>query len=451
MKRVLCILCLVLAASCSRPDVIPGREGAEDTPDATPAAPQEITRLIPVLPESGEIPEVRISVTEKDWQTLLDAFNRDINTQEYIPVNVTYKEGDHVEEVTGAGLRLKGNTSRRYPGEAGNLHHVHFGLHFNEYVEDQKLLGTSRLDLKWFKDDPAYCREVFCYDLFQRAGVWTAVTAGYTRLWVKVGSMETYMGVYELMEHVKGDYIKRREDAFGGRGGHLWKAHGNLRDPDAHMGADDNKTDFTYEFKSDPEDFPAARAQLQEFIRNLNGKSGEAFFTWAEAAMDVPLLLKTYAVNVVVGMWDDYWNNNNNYYFYFNPSGKFFFIPYDYDNTLGTSLNCGVQSDAARHDPLNWGHAENPLMVKILKKPEWKALYISYMKELCEGDFKADVSMSRIREWHQAIEKYVSNQTGEDMKIEDRPAHWGNHGEYRILKDGPDNFFKVKAGVVNAL
>ena len=37
------------------------------------------------------------------------------------------------------------------------------------------------------------------------------------------------------------------------------------------------------------------------------------------------------------------------------------------------------------------------------------------------------------------------------MEIKDRPAPWGNHGEYRILSDGSNNFFKVKAQAVNAL
>ena len=38
--------------------------------------------------------------------------------------------------------------------------------------------------------------------------------------------------------------------------------------------------------------------------------------------------------------------------------------------------------------------------------------------------------------------------TGEDMTIEDRPASWGNHGEYRVLDTGSNNFFKVKASSV---
>lgn len=451
MRRLLYILPIVLAAACVKPEIIP-------TVDETPSVDESPTpvsgeRFITVLPSGGGVPQVHITVTEKDWKTLLDAYNKNSNTQAYIPVNVTYSNGSQTEQVQGAGLRLKGNTSRRYPGEAGNLHHVHFGLHFSEYTKEQKLLGTSRLDLKWFKDDPAYCREVFCYDLFHRAGVWTAISSGYTRLWIKIGDKETYMGVYELMEHVRGDYIKRRQSGFGGKDGHLWKARwgASFRDAGVSMGADDNKTDYTYELKSDASDFAAAKAQLQEFIRNLNGKSGDAFFAWAEEAMDVPLLLKTYAVNVIVGMWDDYWNNTNNFYFYFNPAGKFFFIPYDYDNTLGTTQDCGVQKDAGRQDPLKWGSSDNPLIAKLLQKPEWKALYVTYLKELCSGDFKADAAMERIKQWHKVISPYISNDTGEDMSIEDRPAPWSNHGEYRILSDCSNNFFKVKADKVNAL
>jgi len=460
MKRLAYIFCLAaaVAAACTKQEIIPAagagpNSGSSNSQGSGSQNGTDIPRLIPVLPESGNVPEVRITVTDKNWKTLLDAFNKNNNTQEYIPADIEYKDGTQVQKVTGAGLRLKGNTSRRYPGEAGNLNHVHFGLHFSEYTEGQKLLGTSRLDLKWFKDDPSYCREVFCYDLFHRAGVWTAISSGYTRLWITVGGKETYMGVYELMEHVKGDYLKRRQSAFGGRDGHLWKARwgANLRDPNAWMGADDNKNDYTYELKSDETDFTAAKAELQEFIKNLNGKSGEAFYAWAQQAMDVELLLKTYAVNVAVGMWDDYWNNTNNYYFYFNPEGKFFFIPYDYDNTLGTSLNCGVQSDAGRQNPLKWGSSDNPLISKLLGKPEWKALYVSYLKELCSGELKAEIAISRIKGWHKAISPYVSNDTGEDMKIEDRPASWGNHKEYRILSDGSNCFFSVKASAVNSL
>ena len=444
VKRVVFILLLVLAASCGKIELIPDRG------NTTLGMPE---RIIPVLPEDGSVPEVRITVKEKDWQALLDAFNKENRTQNYIPVDITYKDGKQTKTVNGAGLRLKGNTSRRYPGKPGEMHHVHFGLHLSEYTQGQELLGQSRLDLKWFKDDPAYCREVYCYDLFQRYGVWTAINAGYARLWITIGGKETYMGVYELMEHIRGDYVKRRASLFGGRQGHLWKARygADFKDANAWMGADDNKNDYTYELKSDAADFENARAQLKDFISKLNSLNGKEFYTWAEENIDVPLLLKTYAVNVAVGMWDDYWNNSNNYYFYFNPGGKFFFIPYDYDNTLGTSSQCGVQNDSGRQDPLKWGHQSYPLLNKILGNPEWKAYYISCLKELCDGDFDAEESAKRIKQWQEVISPYVSNDTGEDMEIKDRPAGWGNHSEYRILEKGSNNFFKVKAEVMAGL
>ena len=46
---------------------------------------------------------------------------------------------------------------------------------------------------------------------------------------------------------------------------------------------------------------------------------------------------------------------------------------------------------------------------------------------------------------------YVANDTGEDMYIQDRPAPWGNHPEYRLLESGKNNYFDVKAAVISAM
>ena len=171
--------------------------------------------------------------------------------------------------------------------------------------------------------------------------------------------------------------------------------------------------------------------------------------------MDVDLFLKTLAVNVAVGMWDDYWNNSNNYYLYFNTTDKenykVWFIPYDYDNTLGTMKSLGVQSDAGRQNPLKWGDSSYPLTNKILQNTTWKSTYIQYLKEMCAGNFSVSASKKRIQQWQGRISQYISNDTGEDMTMEDRPASWSNHGEYRLLEEGSNNFFEVKAKVVNSL
>ena len=423
--------------------------------------------------DGSVIPEIHVTVPLKEWNHLLDAYDKDNMTVEYVHCDVVYKKGPDVTSIADAAIRLRGNTSRRRPeGNSGQMHHAvatdwhhcHFGLDFHRWHEDDAhtVHGIRQVYLKWFKDDPCYCRELYCYDLFRRFGVWTAVNDVYARLFLKVkgDTKETYYGVYEMLEQLDKSYLKTREAQFGNVEGNLWKCRCesalNSTD-DFFFGVDDDtSTHSPYELQTNKvTGKEEAFAQLKDFILKVKGKTGDSFKNWIEKVTDVDLLLRTYAVNVAVGMWDDYWNNGNNYFLYFDSSDKydyhFWFIPYDYDNTLGTSYNCGVQSDSGRQDPLHWGKDGNPLITKILSYPEWKAKYVAYLKELTAGDFSYAASTARIRAWQQSVAPYVDNDTREDTEIQDRPAYWGNHPEYRLLEDGANNFFRVKASVVDGL
>ena len=418
--------------------------------------------------DDSVIPEIHLSVTVDEWNRLLTEYDRNSGTKEYISCDVRHIKGEENIRIPNAGLRLRGNTSRRRPeGRSGqkhqsvnpDWHHCHFCLNYHYYEKNpfHTLHGVRRVDLKWFKDDPAYVREMYCYDLFRRFGVWTAVNDVYCRLWLKVGDgNEAYFGVYEMMEHIDRSYLLARRKQFGSADGNLWKcSHGaDLRKTNADFGTDENGKEHVYELKEGPEGFEAAEEQLVNFITKLNTLSGEELYTWLESVMDIDLFLRTYAVNVAVGMWDDYWNNSNNYYLYLTPGGKVYFIPFDYDNTIGTSHVCGVQKDSGRQSPLQWGQNNNPLVLKVLQNPDWKAKYLSYLKELCVDENGLNTEQAaalRIRKWQGAIELYVPNDTGEDMVMEDRPADWGNHKEYRLLSNDGNNFFRVKALSVSAM
>ena len=155
-------------------------------------------------------------------------------------------------------------------------------------------------------------------------------------------------------------------------------------------------------------------------------------------------------------MWDDHWNNGNNFYIYFNTTDKFdykvFFLPYDYDNTLGTSSNCGVISDSGRQDPYNWGDS-GLLMERLMKFSDFKQMYKNALQELVDPTkdlFDMLSSVARIKLWQQNIAPYISNDTGEDMLIEDKPAYWGNKHDYRLMDTGSNNFFRVKTETINA-
>lgn len=429
-----------------------------------------------------QLPEIHIYVTVDEWNRLLALYDSNNKTKQYIVADMDFAmNGEHfsVDEV---GLRLKGNTSRRRPeGWQGqqhksnntDWHHVHFGINMHKWVDDKEhdVHGVHKLHLKWFKDDPAYVRELFCYNLFRDYGVWTASRSNYCRLWLHVSSdsKETYLGVYEMIEPVDKNYLKQRdsEDMYGTHEGNLWKCKyvggpASLTDPySKDYAPDDNVNDdsHTYTLQTNTSRFDAAKAQFIDFQLKLAGKSDASFKTWIAQVCDVDLLMRTLAVNVAVGMWDDYWNNYNNYYLYFTTEHltdyKVYMIPYDYDNTLGTSADCGVQHDSGRHDPLNWGHDSNLFISRILAIPEYKALYVKYLKELVDDASNMmhyNDASARIRAWQQRVIPYVSNDTGEDMTIEDRTASWSNHGEYRLLEDSSNNnFFRVKAATINAI
>ncbi len=443
-------------------------ESGEEIPIPTPGA---VADGYSYIFDMEALPEIHMTISEEQWNELLTSYDRDANTDEYIHCDATFTKEGQTHSFTDVGLRLRGNTSRRRPeGNGGELHnpldpdyhHVHFMLNLRKYQKDDEheLGGVRKIHLKWHKDDPCYAREIFCYDLFRRYGIWTALNTSYCRLWLKVGiSKEAYYGVYIMLEAADERYLKKRIDKFGNDKGFLWKCGwsdsgfgaGLDNTNDDRFWHDDNAgtTNRAYCLKTEIENFEAAKEQIKDFILKLNGKTGDSFKTWIEQVTDVELLLKTYAVNVAVGMWDDYWCNQNNYYLYFNSTDKenyqFFFIPYDYDNTLGTSSII----DSGRQDPLNWdnGDSGRQLIEKLLKYEEYKQIYLNALQEICTSDhlMKPSAATARIQGWHRMIGNYVSNDTGEDMEIKDRPAGWGNHGEYRLLELGSNNFFEVKA------
>ncbi|MGN0187096.1 MAG: CotH kinase family protein [Paludibacteraceae bacterium] len=436
-----------------------------------------------VLFDIEHISAIHLQLTADDWNTLLGNFDVDWFNNVYVPATFVYEQNGTTYTIDSVGVRLRGNTSRRRPeGTAGeehnalnpDWHHAHYQVKFDEFRDKQRFVGCDRLVLKWFKDDAAYCREIYSYDLFRRFGVWMAPRACYTRLSLRIDDeQEAYFGVYALIEGVSKPFLKQRMGAthWSSDDGNLWKASwGATLSPesltDANIGISvatmEQHEDYIYDLKTNKKTgFDAAKTQLQEFVTTLNGlKSGSVELqNYLEEHVAVDMFLRAYAVNVMVGMWDDYWYNNGaNYYFYFDTDGKFYFIPYDYDNTLGTS---NLMSNSGTQDLLNWGSlgSDRVLMRKVMSITEYKERYKLYIKELASPSndyFYTDNSIERIRAWHAMISPYVANDTGEDMIIDDVPASWGNCPFYRLLSgneqggaDGEANWFRTKIHNIN--
>ena len=267
---------------------------------------------------STTIPEITIRVTKDEWNAFLKRFDEYSSNADFFHCDVTFKRGIETTTIDDAGFRMRGNTSRRRPeGGHGQMHssnpdwhHCHFAVNLRKYHkdEDHTIYGIRKFNLKWHKDDPCYVREMYCYYLFRRYGIWTAPFDSYCRLWIYVegDKKPAYFGVYEIIESIDEEYVERRENQFGNDKGHLWKCvYGNAGMADLKNAEDwrfnydkNDGVNYTYEFKGKQEEFTVARSQFQDFITKLNKLQGEEFYNWIMKVCDVKMLMKTYAVTV---------------------------------------------------------------------------------------------------------------------------------------------------------
>lgn len=434
------------------------------------------------------VAEITLTIDRSEWNTLLENYDTNPKNEDCIHADFKMTKGEYTWQAEDIGMRLRGNTSRIRPQQGDNYYQAHFKIDFEEWIEDDtieegKLAGCMKgIILKRFKDDPTYVREVFGYNFFRKNGIWTAPRAGYTRLFINIveengETTELDYGVYAMIEEINKQFLKERSEIttqigtkFNGNKGNLWKCcwqsskgASMATDFDAYRSfgveeifLDETKSmRYDYDLKTNKDDLISARDEFIDFIYALNDLSTvEEIKAFYKKKMDVDLFLKTYACNVLLGMDDDYWNNKNNYYFYFDKKGKCYFIPYDYDNILGT--NCF--DDTATENPIEWGRdgVKAPLIEKLLSVPEYKQMYVDYLLELSEESSFVEGSKTEILRLQGMVEEYVKSSdltyTDTFSSIGDNTASWcSNYGKYKLLSDDENtNYFKAKAKSVNA-
>lgn len=434
---------------------------------------------------TDSVAEITLTIDRSEWNTLLENYDTNPKNEDCIHADFKMTKGEYTWQAEDIGMRLRGNTSRIRPQQGDNYYQAHFKIDFEEWIEDDtieegKLAGCMKgIILKRFKDDPTYVREVFGYNFFRKNGIWTAPRAGYTRLFITIveedgSERKLDYGVYAMIEEINKQFLKERSEItpqigtkFNGNKGNLWKCcwqssngASMATDFDAYRSfgveeifLDETKSmRYDYDLKTNKDDLISARNEFIDFIYKLNELSTvEEIKAFYKKKMDVDLFLKTYACNVLLGMDDDYWNNKNNYYFYFDKKGKCYFIPYDYDNILGT--NCTKNDDTATRNPLEWGRdgAKAPLIEKLLSVPEYKQMYVDYLLELREESSFVTGSQAEIQRLQALVKDYVYSKdltySNTYSSISDDTAYWcSNYGKYKLLSgDENTNYFKAKS------
>ncbi|MCQ2591297.1 MAG: CotH kinase family protein [Treponema sp.] len=364
----------------------------------------------------------------------------------------------------------------------------HFKIDFEPFEGDDRKMSDCMKGVALKRTDSLFSKEIFCYNLFHQYGIWTAPRASQTKVYINFvedinedhtvkkdisgcSITQVDFGVYEMFEEVNKQSLKGRmakkgnntaETAWLNNDGDLWKCSGG--DLTAHsntpsnfgveqieiLNADKAKKDWSfiwyapcYDLKTNKKNLDSAALKFQGFLTELNNLSNINKFTdqgiqarkdFYEKWFDVDFFIKTYAVNILVGMDDDYWGNANNYYLYFDNgnggSGKCYLIPFDYDNTLGASI-CDT-CDRVFSNPFEWGNGKDrPLLDRLLEVPEYVEKMKNTLLEVSSQDKASPWNKNNCfnlwKKWHNQVRPYVYSK---DIK------GWPNIGTIGISDDG---------------
>ena len=471
-------LCLLSLAACNekieQPDLPPEEDekpgqndGTQDTPDS-PSWPDDAIGKEWVWDDSY-IPEIKIDISRSQWNQLLIDYDKNAPSSAYFKCNVVFEKNGTQDNIPNAGIRVKdnedrsrpaGNTGEYYNGIFSEWHQSNFEIDFQRYDDKQSLRYVNGLYLKSCTFDPSYSRERFCHDLFRKLDIWTIAENIYCRLSIQVEGDEepAYLGVYQMIEPINQDYLLDRAGKFKNTSGNLWKCSNgaslsNTNNPST--GIDDGTgTSFSYQLVTTSNSLSSARQQLIDFMTGIKLKTNDEFHTWIQEVCDVELLLRTYATNVTVGMCNDYWNAGNNYYLYFDSASassyKVYFIPYNYEMSLGNSRSDLIK-DTAIVDPYNWGRKNNPLISRLLAFEDFRRYYTSALQVLTDSRndlFSMTYAAECISGHMSRIAHYTDNITGTNMTPEDKPSVLSYNKSYKLTTTDNNSFFKKRIDAI---
>jgi len=289
------------------------------------------------------------------------------------------------ETVDSIGFRLRGNTSRYSQKKS-------FKISFNTFIQGREFYGVDKLNLNGEHNDPSIVRSKLCFDHFKTIGM-IASRANHIEVYIN----EKYYGLYISVEHLDDEFLKKN---FSDDSGNLWKClyPADLNyigsNPDLYKNLmSGNRPVYELNTNEEEGDF----SELAHLIDIINNTPDNSLPDSVESVIDVPDVLKYFAMNILFAGWDDYWSLANNYYLYHEPAKDIFhLIPYDYDNTYGIDW---FDINWSTADPYNFPKVQNgfrPLAERLISNPQYRNLYTHFLEFYRDNVYQLDLWRSRI-------------------------------------------------------
>lgn len=323
-----------------------------------------------VIYDDSILPRIDITIAQADLDFILASENRESDEEFTATFQFSSLNFNALEE--NIGFRLRGNTSRNSAKKS-------FKVSFNSFEKGRDLKGFEKMNLNGEHNDPTITRAKLCWDLMNSLHL-PATRTNHVELYIN----NEYYGLYLNVEHIDEEFVELR---FGNKDGNLYKClwPADLKykgdNPDAYK--EEHSGRRTYELKTNEseDDYTG----LARFIKVLNQTSSSLFEEEIEKIFDVNSYLRALAVEVLVAHWDNYGINQNNFYLYDNPAnGKFYYIPYDLDNTLGVDF---FDEDWADWNIYSWYNDDRPLTKRILAVEKYREEFTRVTDRLLREEF----------------------------------------------------------------
>ncbi|KAF9182862.1 hypothetical protein BGZ51_004377 [Haplosporangium sp. Z 767] len=339
-------------------------------------------------------------------------------------IQVQYIGANENVKINNATLQLSGGGTRAYSKLPYKL----------KFPKTNSLLDLSSLKLRSAERDATMMREKLFVDILNSLGVPTQ-QASYVRLYFNKEPVGLYIGMEEIKKH----WIKKvlhPDNSETSKLGSLWKMDSCCGSAASleWLGPTTKSYPVSH-YKNfapgqNPEDnIMKDLIQLMSDLKNYDPKKVKDPIAYWEQRIDLDVFLRAMAMEHLAGSWDGYWRAASNYQMYNDPiTGKWLWIPIDFDDTFGTYYGGEVESYRNMPKKSKKGF-ETPLVYKlIIETPEINVRFEKILKDIVQYVFKPQALMPRIDaykkmiyhevEWDRSLPR-VSNGRTEKFSIKD--------------------------------
>ncbi|KAF9437859.1 hypothetical protein BGZ76_010875 [Entomortierella beljakovae] len=375
-----------------------GRETIHSLPPLPQAFESNLEQNSPFFRE-GYIGTIFVEGDQDKWKYL----NKGGNDPNPYNVTVRYIGANDNIKIDHVSLGVSGQSAREYAKQAYQF----------KFPKKNRLLDLSTLKLRNEETDATMMREKLYVDILNSLGVPTQ-QAAYVRLYYN----EEPVGLYVAVEEMKKHWVKKvLHPGVKAKPGAIWKMNsccgkeGNLEwlgpKTDDYMLRDIYRK---IHLGGNPKDDPMR--DLIKFMHDLKEYNPEEVadpIAFWEEKLDLDTFLKSMAMEYLAGSWDSYWGSGSNYQMYKNPvTGKWTWLPTDFDDTFGTSFP-GVIESYRKIPKKNENGFESPLAQKlIMETPQINARFEEILKDIVSYVFKPAALHPRLDAYKAMIEDDIS-------------------------------------------